>query len=55
MLTQYIKAQYQASTRNGNFLSSRLKKYPWNRLVFGLTTSFLSPSSRNSRFRHFGS
>ena len=25
--TQYIKAQYHASTRNGNFLSSLLKKY----------------------------
>ena len=25
-LTQYIKAQYHASTRNGNFLSRRLKK-----------------------------
>ena len=55
MLTQYMRAQYHASTRNGNFLNSRLKKYPWNLLVFGLTTSFFHPNILNSLFLHFGS
>jgi hypothetical protein len=53
--TQYIKAQYHASTRNGNFLSSLLKKYSWNCFVFGLTTSFLIPNIDITRVRHFSS
>jgi hypothetical protein len=55
IFTQYIRAQYQASTKNGNFLNSLLKKYPWNLLVFGLTTSFFHPNTLNSLFLHFGS
>jgi hypothetical protein len=55
MLTQYIRAQYHASTKNGNFLKRRLRKYPWNLLVFGLTTSFFQPNILSSRFLHLGS
>lgn len=54
-LTQYIKAQYQASTKNGNFCNNRLKKYPSNLLVLGDTTSVLYPSTRISRFLQCGS
>ena len=55
MLTQYMRAQYHASTKNGNFLNSLLKKYPLNLFVFGLTTSFFHPNILNSLFLHFGS
>lgn len=51
-LTQYINAQYQASTKNGNFFKSLLKKYPSNRFVFGLTTSLVMPKRRSSRLLH---
>jgi hypothetical protein len=55
LLTQYIKAQYQASTKNGNFCNNRLKKYPSNRRVLGDTTSRLNPNTRISRFLQWGS
>lgn len=52
--TQYINAQYHASTKNGNFCSNRLKKYPSYLLVFGLTTSLFKPSILISRLCQYG-
>ena len=36
--TQYTKAQYQHSARNGNFRSKRLRRRSWNTAVFGEVT-----------------
>jgi hypothetical protein len=53
--TQYINAQYHASTRNGNFISTLDKKYPLNFCVFGLVTSCLQPNTLISLFCHLSS
>jgi len=55
VLTQYIKAQYQHSTRNGNLSSNRLKKYPLNLLVSGVVTSLVIPQTPTLLFLHLGS
>lgn len=52
---QYIRAQYQHSTRNGNLSSNRLKKYPLNRLVFGVVTCLLTPQAPTVLIRYLGS
>ena len=51
--TQYINAQYQASTKKGNFLSKRLKNLSSNTVVSGLRTFLSKHQRRNTRVRHW--
>ena len=50
-LTQYIKAQYQTSTRNGNRNKSRLKRRFLNGLVSNVETLRRMPKKPTSRCR----
>jgi hypothetical protein len=49
--TQYINAQYQHSTRNGNLRSKRLSRRSWNTAVLGLETRRCNPPKTMSRSR----
>lgn len=50
--TQYIKTQYQHSTRNGNLFSRRLRSLSRKTTVFGDVTAFDHPKSPTRRLRH---
>ena len=51
MITQYTKAQYQHSTKNGNLSSSLLRRRSRNTAVFGDTTSHFHEKNSTSRLR----